>query len=319
MTVVFESLRESAEDNPWLLDLCRTAEQTWADIRHGDLARWERALVELPEVTAMALSDLTDLPTIESPPSTSLRDILMQFHPWRKGPLRLGGQAIDTEWRSDWKWDRVIAHVDLAGSRVLDIGCGNGYYGWRMLEAGASQVIGIDPTLVFVMQWLACRHFVGNQPNFVLPLGVEQLPEGAGLFDHVFSMGVLYHRRDPVGHLKSIHSQLRPGGTAILETLVLPPEEANEVLVPPGRYARMRNVWAVPGVWVAEQWLLEAGFEQLKQVDVTLTTTLEQRSTEWMRFESLDKVLDPSDPELTVEGHPAPRRAIWLARRGTGS
>jgi tRNA (mo5U34)-methyltransferase len=317
MGMVFDAFREFAQDDPWLLELCGTAEQVWDDMRHGDLARWERALAALPAVTATTLSDLTAAPQMRSQfPAADLRETLMQFHPWRKGPLRLGGQAIDTEWRSDWKWERLIPHVNLAGCRVLDIGCGNGYYGWRMLEAGASLVIGVDPTLVFVMQWLACRHFVGDQPNFVFPLGVEQLPEGTALFDYVFSMGVLYHRRDHIGHLSRIYSQLKPGGTAILETLVLPPEEAHNLLVPPGRYARMRNVWAIPGVSLVEQWLLKAGFEQLKRVDVTVTTTDEQRSTEWMHFESLDKVLDPSEPGLTVEGHPAPRRAIWVARRG---
>jgi tRNA (mo5U34)-methyltransferase len=32
-----------------------------------------------------------------------------------------------------------------------------------------------------------------------------------------------------------------------------------------------------------------------------------------MRFQSLPDFLDPNNPELTLEGLPAPRRAIFLA------
>ena len=39
----------------------------------------------------------------------------------------------------------------------------------------------------------------------------------------------------------------------------------------------------------------------------------EQRSTEWMRFDSLASALDPNDSGRTVEGWPAPERALLLA------
>ena len=239
----------------------------------------------------------------------------MELHPWRKGPLRLGGLRIETEWRSDWKWERVEPHIGLAGHRVLDIGCGNGYFGLRMLGAGAALVIGIDPSLLFVMQWLACRHFSGDIANYVLPLGIEELPAEPVAFDTVFSMGVLYHRKDPSHHLQRIHSMLRPGGTMVLETLVLPPERRQDVLVPQERYARMRNVWAVPGTDRLVDWARCAGFKDLELVDVTQTTIREQRSTAWMRFESLAEALDPADREKTLEGHPAPIRTVLIAKR----
>ena len=64
-----------------------------------------------------------------------------------------------------------------------------------MLAAGAKLVVGIDPTVVFVMQWLAMQKLGPGLKNFVLPLGIEDLPENTAGFDCVFSMGVLYHRR----------------------------------------------------------------------------------------------------------------------------
>lgn len=243
----------------------------------------------------------------------ALRAALMELHPWRKGPLWLAGQTVSTEWRSDWKWERIAPHLDLAGKRVLDIGCGNGYFGYRMLSAGASLVVGIDPTILFVMQYLACRHFAGDLPNTVLPLGIEDLPETPAGFDQVFSMGVLYHRKDPLQHLRKIRSLLKPGGTMVLETLVLPENRKKEVLVPEGRYAAMRNVWAIPGTEPLKAWVKQSGFSNVRLVDVTVTTIDEQRSTEWMRFESLQQALDQDDQRLTREGHSAPTRAVLLA------
>ena len=240
----------------------------------------------------------------------------MELHPWRKGPLQLAGMKIDSEWRSDWKWDRVAPHVELEGCRILDIGSGNGYFGLRMLGAGARLVIGIDPTLLYFMQWMACRHFSGDIPNYVLPLGVEDLPDGPAGVDVVFSMGVLYHRKDPEHHLARLNSLLaKRGSTLVLETLVLPMGSGDSVLNPRERYARMRNVWAIPGIGRLEKWVRSAGFRTVEVVDVTATGTREQRSTDWMRFESLDKALDPKDASKTVEGYPAPVRALVIAEK----
>jgi len=313
---IYGSLQKHAKEDPWLKSVCELAQQKLSAHVHGDLPRWRRALESLPGGSPHAnLNGSVPIlgPVARNP--RALREALMELHPWRKGPLSLGGSRIETEWRSDWKWDRVSPHIDLSGQRILDIGCGNGYFGLRMLEDGASLVVGIDPTLLFVMQWLACRHFSGEIPNYVLPLGIEDLPESPADFDTVFTMGVLYHRKDPVHHLKRIKSLLQTGGTMVLETLVLPPGSEQGLLIPQDRYARMRNVWAVPGTGQLESWVGEAGFVDCRLVNQTKTSVGEQRSTEWMHFESLEKALDPLDAGKTVEGHPAPERAVVIARR----
>jgi tRNA (mo5U34)-methyltransferase len=316
MAAVFNGLAESGCEQAWVGAVVDLAETRMAEHRHGDLPRWRAALRRLPQVRQQALLD-RPAPCLgmDVDDPGALRDVLMEFHPWRKGPLVLGGLEIDTEWRSDWKWARIEPHIDLSGHRVLDIGCGNGYFGLRMLAAGAELVMGIDPTLLFVMQHRVCRHFSGDIPNYVLPLAVEELPDIPVALDTVFSMGVLYHRRDPVRHLARIHGLLRDGGTVVLETLVLPESRADELLVPEGRYARMRNVWAVPGIHTLGRWVAEAGFRRHEVVDVTPTTTGEQRSTGWMRFESLEQALDREDHAKTIEGLPAPIRATVIARR----
>ena len=220
---------------------------------------------------------------------------------------------IDTEWRSDWKWDRLAdAIAPLGGRRVLDVGCGNGYHCWRMLGAGAAEVIGIDPTPLFILQFKAVQHYLQQPGIHVLPMTLEAMPQHLPVFDTVFSMGVLYHRRDPMEHLMSLKHKLAPGGQLVLETLVIE-GDADALLEPNGRYARMGNVWKLPSPGLAARWLKQAGFSKVKIVDVGMTSFDEQRRTTWMTFHSLREFLDPEDPTLTIEGFPAPRRAILTA------
>lgn len=289
----------------------KLAELGWQKLknnRHGDLQRWLDAIDDLPEGDDYARLD-REAPLLGRPVNNParLRQQLNQLHPWRKGPLELGGINIDTEWRSDWKWNRLAAFLDLKGQHVLDIGCGNGYFGLRMLGVGARLVVGIDPTLVFVMQWLAMHKLCTRVNNFVLPLGIEDLHADTGGFDSVFSMGVLYHRRNPAEHLERLKQLTRPGGQIVLETLILE-GEGKDILIPQGRYARMRNVHAIPTLSVLQDWLVQAGLPNARVLDVSRTSTDEQRSTDWMTFESLYESLNPDNQALTVEGHPAPVR-----------
>ncbi len=84
-------------------------------------------------------------------------------------------------------------------------------------------------------------------------------------------------------------------------------------LVPDDRYAKMRNVWFIPSVPTLLQWMQRIGFQNCRLVDENITSIEEQRSTEWMLFESLKDFLDADDHSKTVEGYPAPRRAVIIA------
>jgi tRNA (mo5U34)-methyltransferase len=104
------------------------------------------------------------------------------------------------------------------------------------------------------------------------------------------------------------------GGELVLETLVVE-GDAQQALVPEDRYAMMRNVWFLPSVPALELWLRRAGYVDVRCVDVSRTSIEEQRSTEWMKFQSLPDFLDPADHTLTCEGLPAPTRAVLIARK----
>lgn len=315
---VYQLLAQDTRLQPWLNVLPQQLTD-WQQQPHGDLDRWLRALNKISSSQPDHI-DLKESVTVSNREPLSdgeqkkLENLLKTFHPWRKGPYHLHGIHIDTEWRSDWKWDRLLPHISpLKNRSVLDVGCGNGYHMWRMLGEGAYQVIGIDPSELFLVQFEAVRKLMGdNQKVHLLPLGIEQLPE-LKAFDTVFSMGVLYHRRSPIDHLIQLKNQLVSGGELVLETLVIEGDE-NAVLVPFDRYAQMRNVYFFPSALALKAWLEKVGFEDVRIVDENVTSLGEQRSTEWMTHNSLPDYIDPNDPSKTVEGYPAPRRAILVAK-----
>jgi len=287
-------------------------------LKHGDLDRWSSGLLGLPDVTPSSVDLNSDSIRIGragdcEASHEEIEALLKKMHPWRKGPFEIFGVHIDTEWHSDWKWNRVKDHIaPLAGRTVLDVGCGSGYHIWRMLGAGAAEVIGIDPTPLFSLHFATVKRYIPDSNAFILPVGIDDMPESMACFDTVFSMGILYHRRSPLDHLIQLKDLLRPGGELVLETLVIEGDE-HACLIPEGRYAKMRNVFFIPSVRMLEIWLKRCGFHHIRCADVNVTSLEEQRSTEWMQFESLPDFLDPEDRSKTVEGYPAPMRATIVA------
>lgn len=312
---------QSAKADVWADRLPQQISKAFDHTRHGYLATWQQLIDKLPEFTTN--HRILDADTVEIGSANDLTELakatlenqLKSLHPWRKGPYDLFGINIDTEWRSDWKWQRLEKHIaPLKHRLVLDVGCGNGYHCWRMLGKQAKMVVGIDPMLLNVVQFQFIRKLHGGTPPvFVLPLGIEDLPHGMKAFDTVFSMGVLYHRRSPIDHLLELRDSLVPGGELVLETLVID-GGLGEVLVPEDRYAQMRNVWFLPSCPTLMGWLKRCGFTNIRLIDVTTTSTEEQRSTEWMTFHSLKDFLAKGNPMMTCESLPAPKRAIFIAQ-----
>ena len=310
---------------PWVEQLPEKVAKALCTKRWGELEDWYQVLAELPQLQSdlvqldqsqVAVGESKDISTEQL---AQLKSLLMKLHPWRKGPFNLFGMHLDTEWRSDFKWDRLTDHIQpLSGRRVLDVGCGSGYHCWRMAGAGADLVLGIDPSPKFVVQFYALKQLM-QKPAAVhlLPFALEDMPTEYPVFDTVFSMGVLYHRRSPIDHLYLLKNCLKKGGELVLETLVCEDDDCvqgtGKVLMPEGRYAKMRNVWFLPSPQVLMHWLARCGFKDIKLVDVTTTTLEEQRRTEWMTFESLADFLDPEDRSKTIEGLLAPRRAVVTA------
>ena len=288
-------------------------------LNHGKLKQWLDAIENAPsiipsEVDLGATVSIGTSMDASEQEHAALEELLKDFIPWRKGPFKLFGANIDTEWQSSLKWSRLVDQIaPLKGRHVLDVGSGNGYYCLRMIEAGAAMAIGIDPHLPYVMQFWLLKKYLAEVPAYVLPLTLDQLPLPLPYFDTVFSMGVIYHRRSPFDHLLELKQCLRSGGELVLESIVVPGPEGY-ALSPQDRYARMSNVWFVPTSATLISWLSKCGFANIKLVDESKTTLEEQRKTAWMPFDSLDDALE-ANGEITIEGHPAPARAIITASK----
>lgn len=297
------------------------------NLRHGQYEQWFKSVNSLPKVANsnyqinegyLKVDNLfVDEQVINI---EQFKQNLRALIPWRKGPYELNQIKIDTEWRSDYKWDRLKEHISpLKNRSVLDVGCGNGYHCWRMYDAGAKIVLGIDPSWLFLAQFQVIKQLMGKSPVYLLPMGIEEMPNNYilgdfGAFDTIFSMGVLYHRRSPLDHLFQLKHLLHSRGELVLETLIIDGEEG-EALLPKDRYAKMRNVWFLPTIKTLESWMERCGFINIRVISVEKTSIQEQHKTDWVPSESLEDFLDPFDDSKTVEGYPAPKRVVILANK----
>ena len=318
----YQKLYEALDNHSmsqWSEELQSEIPNFFKNINHGDYSGWIKSINNLPEITTSKISLDSDSIIIGDKLEASfeeknlIKNNLMQLKPWRKGPFNIFGVYIDAEWQSNMKWDRLKNNIkSLDDKLVLDIGCGNGYYGLRMLGMNAGYVLGIDPSLLFYSQFSVLKKYLPKTNIDYLPFGIERLKDKELFFDSVFSMGVLYHRRDPIKHLKQISKYIKSGGELIIESLVIDSKE-HDILIPQGRYAKMKNVWSIPSLKLLTMWIKNAGYKNIRVINTTKTTENEQRVTDWMEFESLNDFLDPKDKSRTVEGYPSPMRSIIIS------
>ena len=272
---------------------------------------WQKILLELPspldktvEMSSEVKIDFDWTPE----DSVETKNLLLQLVPWRKGPFSINDVFIDSEWCSHFKWDRFLElDMDLNNKTVLDVGSGNGYYGFRMLGLGAKEVLCLEPNLTHFSQFLAINNFAQSKKIQMLPERLESIQIDKPYFDVIFSMGLLYHQRDPGEHLRLLASHLKKGGRIVIETIVTP-EDYEEVLVPSDKYANMPNVWSVYNEIGLEKIILEQGLEIIDSTKAVMTTIEEQRATQWMPFRSFESALEEGNPKKTIEGFPAPLR-----------
>ena len=304
-------------NSAWQKELEPYAEDFFGKKKDKRIEHWKELLAKLPTMRNKEI-ELTDGVIIfgDADPKElqSIRSSLLKFLPWRKGPFQINNIVVDSEWKSNLKWDRFLElNVDLSKKIILDVGSGNGYSGFRMLGCGAKEVLCLEPNLMHVSQFAAINHFIDSSKIKMLPVRLEEVKINEPAFDLVFSMGLLYHQRNPAGHLELLASHLKEEGNIVLETIIAP-EEYRDALIPEGRYANMPNVHYVHTESGLNDLLDKIGLEVVSQSEQVLTTLFEQRSTEWMPFGSLGSAVKEDNIKLTVEGLPAPKRQFFLLK-----
>jgi len=288
-------------------------------VNNGNIPKWSQAIDTIDALPKgkVALKQPYISINQDRIDSKSLIETLQKLIPWRKGPFMINDLVLESEWDGDMKWQRISKHIKpLKNKRVLDVGAGNGYFTLRMAMEGAKRALGIDPFLLFNYQFRAIKSMIESPLNaLLLPMKLEEIPKKP-IFDTVFSMGVLYHQRDHIAHLSQLKEMMAPDAEFVIETLVVEGPE-DYILVPKDRYAQMRNVYSIPSIKTLKSWLNDANFNNVRVVDVSKTTTAEQRKTPWIgeNGASLEDFLNPLDDSLTIEGYPAPTRAIVVCER----
>ncbi len=291
------------------LEAIRRERRAWLGWKN--IAPLQEAIAALPEpeVEGIDRGDWVSVrlaPGYEARHREQIEQMARMLMPWRKGPFRIGSLEIDSEWRSQIKYNLLRPHFDLRGKRVADIGCNNGYYLFRMEEDRPARLVGFDPSPLVFSQFFFLNRFVRSPIRYEL-LGVEHLPEYEERFDTIFCLGVLYHRTDPIATLKALRKGLEAGGELFLDTFMIE-GEGEMVLSPAHRYGKIPNVYFIPTVDALRGWCERAGYAEMEVLAMRRTDAQEQRRTPWSGGESLGDFLDPSDPTRTIEGYPAPIR-----------
>lgn len=241
--------------------------------------------------------------------------LMRTFMPWRKGPFSIFDIEIDAEWQSQRKWNRLLPEMpDLQDKIIADIGCNNGYYMFRMAAHHPKLVLGFEPYVQHYFTFSALNSFAALDNLTVDLLGIEHLPLFPGCFDVIFCLGILYHRSSPVEALRDLYGALKPGGCLLVESQAIKGEEAL-ALFPEKTYAKVPGTWFVPTPPCLYNWLARAGFTDITCFCSHPMSSVEQRRTDWMIFESYQDFIDKENPALTIEGYPAPWRVFFKATR----
>ena len=293
---------------------CQYQDNPFGNKKDRRIESWLEILSRLPTILHAEVElidginidfDIEDNDEIES--------LLLQLIPWRKGPFRINDIFIDSEWDSAKKWKRFQKlHLDLDGKSILDVGSGNGYYAFRMVGMGADKVLCLEPNLVHVSQFSAINHFVNSEKIRMIPERLEESGLANSKFDVIFSMGLLYHQRNPFEHLNNLKDLLADNGKLVLETIISPKEFGIALEPSDGKYASMPNVHFVHTDNGCKSIFKKLSLQVHAESDLAVTNVKEQRSTKWMPFKSFESALNLQNKSITIEGYPAPKRKFYL-------
>lgn len=180
--------------------------------------------------------------------------------------------------------DRRIAmfheRFDLSDKHVLEVGCFEGIHTLGLLEY-AKKVTATDARIDHVVKTNVRCGMYGYTPT-VFRYDVESIPADVSLLqaDLLHHVGVLYHLKNPVGHLLDLGRYITEG--LMLDTHYCLPDDATERYSVQGkgyaykRYMEYGKREAFSGIYDHSKWLLlediigclmEAGFDQVEIVE----------------------------------------------------
>jgi SAM-dependent methyltransferase len=112
-------------------------------------------------------------------------------------------------YQQDWHAE-MIRHAPAGARRVLDLGCGTGFFLAELSERHP-EAIGLD--ISHDMLRVSEQYVPGAR---LVTGDAERLPFRDGAFEVVFCKGSLHHTRDHVGFLANCLRTLEPGGALVM-------------------------------------------------------------------------------------------------------
>jgi SAM-dependent methyltransferase len=102
-----------------------------------------------------------------------------------------------------------LSTADIKAKRVAEIGAGAGRYIRILADAGASEIVAVEPSAAYDVLRATTRD-VADRVTYLHVRG-DSLPP-LGRLDYVFAIGVLHHIPEPDPVVRAAQQALKPGG-----------------------------------------------------------------------------------------------------------
>ena len=193
---------------------------------------------------------------------------------------------------------------DMAGMRVLDVGCSEGFFSFEAERRGAREVVAIDSSPDSIRRFNLCRGALGSKATAFLCNVSDLDPSTFGTFDVVMFYGVLYHLRNPILALQRIAKVCT--GTMLLQTATYEVPGATEVPLakfhpfglesgPPEDRRWDPTVFWMPNAACVTAMIAHAGFEAIETIstDPKISIVVRSRSPIQARGQAPDQSKAP--------------------------
>jgi tRNA (mo5U34)-methyltransferase len=233
-----------------------------------------------PFIVTEAERQVADLLPIEVAPElarATVQAVPFWFHTFalnRAERIYTPGAARDHRYRV------AMLPADFAGARVLDVGTFDGFYAFLAERRGAERVLAVDNEqyrLWVASRWgirlaggegfRAIHRLLGSKVGYrrMDALALEGLDER---YDFVYCCGILHRVENPLGLLRVLRRRTVSGGTLLIETYGLSPEQQDGAAIRVSRpgevYARDEFVYWAFGDAALERLARIAGFSQVE-------------------------------------------------------
>jgi tRNA (mo5U34)-methyltransferase len=143
--------------------------------------------------------------TTQQHTSDELRELFDSLKPWLH---LIDVHGVPTKTEPAWGeylehprhlWEEVSELLpDLAGKRVLDVGCNDGFFLFACRRLGAEEVVGIETDEHFVNHAALVNRLLDLGGIIVHRMSAYDIGETLGRFDVTLALGLIYHLKSPL-------------------------------------------------------------------------------------------------------------------------